>query len=199
MGFLLLLALTMMLLADPVSYRRGFLRLFPKFYRSRMNQILDRSHQCLQMWLSEILFRMTAIGILSFVSLSILDIPLALTQAILAALFAFIPNLGPILTVIPPFAIAILDNYWKAFAVILVYIAIGITTNKILTPLVIKKEQLSVLPLTSILGQVFFTNFFGLLGLVLALPLTIITRVWLQEILIQDILDRWQRLPGNKP
>ncbi len=182
----------MMLLADPLPYRQGFRRLFPNFYRPRIDAILDRSQQCLQIWLTETLFKMTAIGILSFFSLLILGIPLPLTQGILAGIFAFIPNIGPVLSVISPFAIALLDNYWKALAVLIIYGAIGIITNKLLTPLVFKKQQLSVLPLTSVLGQIFFTNLFGLVGLFLALPLTIIFRVWLQEILIEDILNQWQ-------
>ena len=196
---MLLLVLTMMLLAEPEPYRRGFRRLFPKFYRPRIDQILDRSHQCLQMWLRETLFRMTVIGTLSFLGLSTLEIPLALTQAILAAIFTFIPNIGIILSVIPPLAIALLDCYWKAIGVLIIYCAIGIITNYILTPLIIKQKQLSVLPLTSVLGQVFFYNFFGLIGLFLALPLTIIARVWLQEILIEDILNQWKLSRQNQP
>ncbi len=185
----------MMLLADPVPYRRGFVRLFPKFYRSRIDEILDRSHQYLQMWLQVTLFRMTSIGTLCFLGLSVLTIPLALTQAILAAIFTFIPNIGIILSIIPPLAIALLDNSWKAIGVIIIYCEIAILTNHILSPAIFKQKQLSVLPLTSVLGQVFFTNFFGIMGLFLALPLTIISRVWLQEILIEDILNQWKISP----
>ena len=41
----------------------------------------------------------------------------------------------------------------------------------------------------------FFVTFFGFLGLFLALPLTVVAKIWLQEVLIKDVLDKW----GNTP
>jgi predicted PurR-regulated permease PerM len=43
-----------------------------------------------------------------------------------------------------------------------------------------------------LLAQVFFVSVFGLFGLWLAVPLTLVGQVLVQEILIKDILDRWQ-------
>ncbi len=51
------------------------------------------------------------------------------------------------------------------------------------------------MPAVTLMSQVFFTTFFGFLGLLLALPLTVVGQVWLQEILVKDILDKWH-LPG---
>jgi hypothetical protein len=52
-------------------------------------------------------------------------------------------------------------------------------------------QQVSLLPAVTLMSQVFFATFFGFLGLVLALPLTVVGQVWLQEILIKDVLDLW--------
>lgn len=38
-----------------------------------------------------------------------------------------------------------------------------------------------------------FASFLGLLGLFLVVPLTIISQILLEEILIKDIFDHWQR------
>jgi predicted PurR-regulated permease PerM len=195
LNFLLVLVLTLMILADPTPYRRGFVRLFPSFYRRRVDKILLECEEALQGWLSGILFNMAVITVLSFAGLMILGIPLALSQALLAGLLTFIPNIGPTLSVIPPIAIALLEDPWKALAVLILYIIIQQIESNLLTPLVMA-QQVSLLPAVTLLAQVFFATFFGFLGLLLALPLTVVGQVWLKEVLLEDILDNWGKPKG---
>ena len=191
LSILLLLVLTLMLLADPHSYRQGFIRLFPSFYRRRVDEILYLCDEALQGWLIGILFNMAIIAILSFIGLSILRIPLALAQAVLAGILTFIPNLGPALSVISPMTIALIEAPWKSLIVLILYIGIQQLEGNLLTPLVMA-QQVSLLPVVTLLAQVFFTTFFGFLGLFLALPLTVVGQVWFKEVVIKDVLDRWQ-------
>lgn len=188
---LLLFVLSLMLLVDPVPYRRGFIRLFPAFYRKRVNEILDLCAHSLQGWLVGILFNMLVITTLSFIGLLALRIPLALAQAMLAGALTFIPNVGPTLSVLFPVGIALLDEPWKALAVLIIYIIIQQVESNILTPFVMS-QQVSLLPAITLLSQIFFATFFGFLGLLLALPLTVVGQVWIKEVLMKDILDRWQ-------
>lgn len=188
--FLLVIVLTLMLLADPTPYRRNFIRLFPSFYRHRVDEILNQCEVALRGWLAGILFNMGVIASLSFVGLLVLKVPLALAQAALAGLFTFIPNIGPALSVIPPMAIALLEAPWKTFAVLILYILIQQVESHLLTPLVMA-QQVSLLPVVTLLSQVFFATFFGFLGLLLALPLTVVGQVWLKEVIVKDILDQW--------
>ncbi|MEO8891585.1 MAG: AI-2E family transporter, partial [Coleofasciculaceae cyanobacterium] len=51
----LVLILTLMLLADPTPYRKSFIRLFPSFYRRRVDTILDKCEVALRGWLVGIL------------------------------------------------------------------------------------------------------------------------------------------------
>lgn len=194
---LFLLAITLMLLADPTPYRQGFRRLFPAFYRKRVDRILDLCGEALQGWLVGILFNMVIIAVLSFVGLSILRIPLALSQALLAGMLTFIPNVGPTLSVLLPMAIALLEAPWKSIAVLILYIIIQQVESNILTPIVMA-QQVSLLPAVTLLSQVFFATFFGFLGLFLALPLTVVGQVWFKEVIIKDVLDRWNA-PNRKP
>lgn len=195
--FLLVIILTLMLLANPEAYRKSFIRLFPAFYRRRVDYILDECTIALRAWLIGILFNMCVIALLSFVGLLILRIPLALAQAALAGLFTFIPNIGPTLSVIPPIAIALLENPWKSLAVLILYIIIQQVESNLLTPYVMA-QQVSLLPAITLLAQVFFATFFGSLGLLLALPLTVVGQVWLKEVIIIDILDRWHSSTENQ-
>ncbi|MBR8828674.1 MAG: AI-2E family transporter [Gomphosphaeria aponina SAG 52.96 = DSM 107014] len=191
LSLLLLFALTLMLLVDPTPYRQGFLRLFPAFYRRRVDEILLLCDRSLQGWLRGIFFNMIIVAFLSFICLLILGIPLALAQALLTGIFTFIPNLGPALSVVSPMAIAFLEQPWKAFAVLILYIVIQQLEGYVLTPLVMGK-QTALLPGITLLVQILLASFFGFLGLFLALPLTIIGQVLLTEVLIKDILDQYQ-------
>jgi len=194
---LLVIVLTLMLLANPEAYRKSFIRLFPSFYRRRVDEILNKCKVALQGWLVGILFNMFVIASLSFVGLLILRIPLALAQAALAGILTFIPNIGPGLSVVPPMAIALLESPWKSLAVLILYILIQQVESNLLTPYVMA-QQVSLLPAVTLMAQVFFATFFGFLGLLLALPLTVVAQVWLKEVIIKDILDQWHQHHENK-
>ncbi len=196
-NLLLVIILTLMLLADPTPYRKSFIRLFPAFYRRRVDEILKKCEVALRGWLIGILFNMFVITSLSFLGLLILRVPLALAQAALAGIMTFIPNVGSVVSVIPPMAIGLLDAPWKAIAVLILYILIQQVETNLLTPYVMA-QQVSLLPAVTLMAQVFFATFFGFLGLLLALPLTVVGQVWLKEVVVKDILDRWHYHSENK-
>lgn len=198
LGILLLLAITLMLLADPMTYRQGFKRLFPAFYRRRVEEILNLCTEGLEGWLVGILFNMVVIAILSFTVLLLLGIPLALSQAMLAGVMTFIPNLGPTLSVISPMAIALIEAPWKALAVLVLYIIIQQIESNVLTPIVMA-QQVALLPAITLLSQLFFATFFGFLGLFLSLPLTVVAQIWFKEVIVKDVLDNWNySFAGNQ-
>ncbi|MDY6783571.1 MAG: AI-2E family transporter [Cyanobacteriota bacterium] len=189
---LLVLVLTLMILANPTPYRQGLIRLFPSFYRRRADEILQQCDRALSGWLAGIMFNMAVIGVFSFIGLLLLGIPLAFSQAVLAAFFTLIPNIGPALSVIPPVAIAFLEDPWKPVAVLLLYIGIQQLEGNVLTPLVMAR-QVSLLPAITLTSQLIFASVFGFLGLFLALPLTVIGQVLVGEIIVVDVLDPWKK------
>ena len=191
-NILLVVVVTIMLLTNPRSYIRLFLAFFPAFYRRRAAYILKKCGVALVGWTKGILFNMLVITILSWLGLSILKVPLPLANALLAGLLTFIPNLGPVLSCIPPIILALLDAPWKALAVVILYFLIQQIESNILTPLVMR-QQVSLLPAITLLAQAAFAVFFGFIGLFLALPLTVIAQVWIDEVLIKDILSGWGR------
>ncbi|NJN71416.1 MAG: AI-2E family transporter [Limnothrix sp. RL_2_0] len=193
LNLLLLIVLTLMFVANPEPYRKGLIRLFPSFYRRRIDEILTRCDEDLKGWVAGIMFNMLCIGVLSYIGLSLLGLSLALPQAILAGLLTFIPNIGPALSVVPPIMIALLEDPWKVWAVIILYFAIQQIEGNLLTPWVMAR-QVALLPAVTLLAQVLFAVSLqlGFLGLFLALPLTVIAQVLVREILIKDILDPWR-------
>lgn len=193
---LLLLVLSLMLLVDPHPYRQSFIRLFPSFYRSRIDEILLLCEKSLENWLIGTLFSMAAIALLSFIGLLILRVPVALALALFTGLLAFVPNIGPLLSVIAPMAIALLDSPWKSLAVLILYLFIQQLEGQIIAPKILGK-QVNILPGIILLSQLFLGSFFGFLGLLLAFPLSVVGRVLLKEILVKDILDKMQLSPHS--
>jgi predicted PurR-regulated permease PerM len=187
---LLVLVLTGMLLADPQAYRRLFIRLFPSFYRFRIDGILDKCELSLEGWITGAFIAMSVVGISSVIGLSFLGVKAALALGVLAGFLNLIPNLGPTLSVIPAMAIALLDNPWKPLLVLLLYFVIQQIDANFVTPTVMA-HRVSLLPAVTLISQLFFVTFFGFLGLFLALPLTVVAKIWLQEVLIKDVLDQW--------
>ena len=197
LNLLFMVILTMMLLAQPTAYRRAFIALFPSFYRRRVDGILAECEVSLGKWVGGAILSMVVVAVLSLIGLLSLGIPLALAQAILAGLLNFVPNLGPTISVIIPVAIALLDEPWKAVAIFVIYFLIQQFESSLLTPYIMA-QQVSLLPAITLIAQVFFTTFFGFMGLLLALPLTVVAKVWINAVLIEDILDRWKYLRGDR-
>jgi predicted PurR-regulated permease PerM len=191
---LLLLALTLMILVDPLPYKQGFIRLFPNFYRSRINTILNQAKIEIEEWLADTVIKIISVIILTFFCLLILQIPLVSAQALLAGILAFIPYIGPSISVIFPMAITFIYSSWIPWLILILYIAIYQITERIIIPK-LRKNRVILISANVIIGEVIFANFLGLLGLFLALPLIIISQILIKEILIKDIFDHWQIKP----
>lgn len=191
LSLLLFLAVTIMLLLDPLQYRRVLVLAFPAFYRRRADEILDKCELSLVGWIRGTLLAMLVIAIVSYIGLLILGVPLPLVNALIAGLLEFIPNIGPTLSIVPPTLLALLDAPWKAGAVIVLYLLIQQFESLILVPLVMKHEA-SLLPLFTVLAVVVFALLFGFLGLFLAIPLLVVLQIWIEEVLVKDVLNKWQ-------
>ncbi|MGF1492763.1 MAG: AI-2E family transporter [Microcoleaceae cyanobacterium] len=188
---LLVLVLTLMFLANPLSYRRLIVRLFPSFYRRRANEVFSKCVVSLLLWMGGIVINSLFISILCAMSLIALGIPFVYAHALLAGVFNFIPNVGPAASVVFPVSVAVLEAPWKALAVIAAYILIQNLESYWFSPMVMQK-QISLLPAATLIAQIFFARFFGFAGLVLALPLAVIMKTWVEEAIMEDILDRWK-------
>ncbi|MGD1863655.1 MAG: AI-2E family transporter [Phormidesmis sp.] len=187
--------LALMMLTNPDAYLNGILLLFPSFYRQRAKEIFGKCEVALGNWLGGIIISSIFIFGFSFVGLLILGIDLAFAHALLAGILNFIPNLGPTLSMVFPVVVALLsDEPWKAIAVVGLYIVLQQIESYAVTPTVMA-HQVSLLPAFTLIAQIFFASIFGFLGLLLALPLTVVAKTWIQELLIRDVLDHWHLSP----
>ena len=185
---LLVAVLTIMFLGEPLAYRNLLLQLFPSSYRGRGKEIISQSEVALLAWLKGVSINSLFVAIGCGVGLLLLRIPFVFAHAILAGVFNFIPNLGPILSAVFPLAVALLNSPGKALAVLLLYVIVQNLESYWFSPLVMKK-QVNLLPAVTLIAQIFFATFLGILGLILALPLTVVVKTWAKEVLIEDFLD----------
>lgn len=186
---LLIFVLTLMFLAEPLAYRNLLLQLLPSSYRKRAREIISMSEASLLAWLRGVAIQSLFVAILCALGLLFLRIPFVFANTILAGIFNFIPNIGPTLSAIFPIAIALLSSPGQAIAVLVWYTIVQQVETYWLGPMVMKK-QVDLLPAATLIIQIFFTTFFGFLGLVLALPLSVVIKTWVQEALIKDVLNK---------
>jgi predicted PurR-regulated permease PerM len=69
LNLLFMVILTIMLLAQPMAYRRAFIALFPNFYRRRIDGILTECEISLGKWFGGALLSMVVVAILSSIGL----------------------------------------------------------------------------------------------------------------------------------
>lgn len=186
---LLVTVLTLMLLAEPNAYRQLMLRLFPTSYRKRADEIFSKCEIALVQVFGAILLKSLFVALLSFVGLLVLGVDFAFTHAFIAGLFNFIPNIGPLLSTVFPLSVALLDSVGQSIAVIVLYIIIQNVETYLFSPILLKK-QVSLLPAAALIAQLFFALFLGPLGLLLAIPLTVIAKIWIEEAWLKDIIDK---------
>ena len=189
---LFVVVLTLMFLVNPLAYRRLFIILFPSFYRRRADEILTKCEKALLGWMAGVCINSAFVAVTCALGLSLLQVPFVFAHALLAGVFNFVPNIGPFASAIFPIAVALIESPWKALAVTVLYVIVQNLESYWFSPMVMHK-QVSLLPAATLTAQLFFTKFLGFLGLVLALPLAVVVKTWVEEAFVKDVLDHWQR------
>lgn len=196
-NFSLVILLAIYLASEPRMHLRGFAKLFPVSKRHRLSQILSAIGENLRWWLIGKACSMLFIGIVTWIGLYLLGVPLSLTLGLITGLLAFIPNFGPILSAVPAILLGFIDSPIKALYVTLLYIGVQLVESNLVTPL-IERKTVELPPALTILAQLALGVLIGGLGLVLATPLLAVVMVLVQMIYIEDILgDRATNLKNE--
>jgi len=186
------IAVALMVAAQPQAYREVVVLLVPSFYRRRFRSVLQLCGEALSAWMVGVLISSLCVGVLAAIGLSLLGVKLVAANALLAGLLNVIPNVGPTLSTVFPMSVALLESPWKSVAVLLLYVAVQNLESYVITPSVMH-HQLRLLPGLTLSAQLLFTVVFGPLGLLMALPLAVCLQVLVREVLIHDVLDPWKR------
>ncbi|WP_159716091.1 AI-2E family transporter [Geminicoccus flavidas] len=184
------------LAADPDVYRRGIVRLIPIRGRGRAREILELIGHRLEGWLVGAMIDMALVGSLTWLGLWFLDIPMALTLALFAALMTFVPNIGPVLGFVPILLVALGQGTGTLLAAFALYIAVQTVESYLVTPLV-QQRAIALPPVLIFFAQIILGLVFGLWGLALAMPLTAAISVLIEELYIKDGLEGGSLQPAR--
>ncbi|MCC6142470.1 MAG: AI-2E family transporter [Candidatus Hydrogenedentes bacterium] len=172
---------------DPSLYESGVVKLLPQHRRGRVHEVLGKVRSTLIRWMIGRIISMSVIGVLTAIGLWLLGVPMAVTLGILAAILTFIPNIGPILAAIPQILLALNVDTNTALYVLIFNIALQGVESYLLTPMV-QRYEVSLPPALTILAQLLMAVLFGVIGIMMAAPLTAAIMVVVQLLYIHDRL-----------
>ncbi|MBI1248055.1 AI-2E family transporter [bacterium] len=109
----------------------------------------------------------------------IFGVPLAAVFALLAFLFNFIPNIGPIIACILPLPLILFDPDmapWKMTLVIVLSSTVQVVSGNVIEPRMMG-DSFDVHPIAILLALMFWSLIWGLIGMFLAVPMTAVMKI----------------------
>lgn len=130
-----------------------------------------------------------AFGLFAFITMLILGVPEALLLGVLAAVFDAVPIVGVPVATIPAILLALTVSWQTAAIVVVLYVVYQQFENYVMVPRVFG-NTLQVSALSILVGVLIGGQLLGVIGIILALPLTatipVLERVW-NEPLPEDV------------
>lgn len=172
--------LTLYFVLDEDGIRKFFISLFPLRQKIRITNIASKIGLKLGGWLRGQIILGFVVGIIVYIGLTLMQIPYALTLGILAGILEIIPIIGPIFSAIPAILIAFTISPTTALMVTVFYILVQELENKLLVPKVMQ-HAVGLNPVTIIIIILIGAKLMGILGILLAVPITSVAYVILEE------------------
>jgi len=159
--------------------------LTPKKHTEKTIQLLKKIQDKVGGWVRGELILILIIGVLSYIGLIILGVNYALLLALIAGLTELIPYIGPWIGAVPAILIGFTQSPGKAIMVIILYIIIQQLENALIVPKVMNKS-VGLHPIIVIIVIIIGMNWFGILGALIAVPVTAMIQIIASEYLEFD-------------
>jgi predicted PurR-regulated permease PerM len=177
-GYLILPAWLFFVLKDRPKLKKALDASLPPAWRMDTWAIVGIVHEVFGKWIRGQIILGGVVGIGSFIGLTILGFVVdpifgrfAVLLAIIAGLGELIPIIGPIISAIPAVLLGLTAGPGPAIAALLLYLGIQLVENNFLVPK-IQSDAIDLHPSMVIAALVIGGAIFGLLGAILALPVT---------------------------
>lgn len=157
-------------LTERATIRRAVTLLFRLEQRTRVQHLWDEVEAKLGDWLRGQLLLMVVIGTAATVAYGLMGLSFWLLLGVIAGLTEAIPNVGPILGAVPAVLVALTQDWKLAVAVVIFVTVLQLTENAILVPRIMK-GAVGLSPLTVILAILAGSEFRGVAGALLAVPI----------------------------
>ena len=177
---LLVLVLGVYFAIEPQLYQRGVAWMLPRDQRPFFEDTAKQMGTALRRLLYGRLLGMMAEGVATWLLLLAYGVPSAVLLGLITGLLAFLPNLGAPISGAIMVLVGFSGGVDMGIYTIIVYLIVQTVDGYIIVPMIARRTV--DLPPALVLGaQLIMGVLFGILGLVLADPLVVMIKVWLQR------------------
>ncbi|MBA5629170.1 AI-2E family transporter [Moheibacter lacus] len=159
-------------------FKEFFFRIFVSKPKKEIEEVIRKIYDVLRNYLVGLITVMGIVAILNTIGLTILGIEHAVFFGVLAAMLTIFPYVGIFIGSLIPalFALATKDSAWYAGGVILWFQLVQTLEGNFITPKIVGGKA-SLNPLVSLLSFFLGGMLFGILGMILALPILAMLKV----------------------
>lgn len=175
---LILIFLVFYLVQDLEKVRENITLLFPQIYKENVVHLLSTIDEKVGAYIRGTLLKCLFVGLLTWLGLQMLNMPFALLLGITAGLFNIILYIGPVAATIPALLLSIMPGTPSFILVLLLYVVVQVLDALLFTPIFLGKAT-DLSPLTVIIIVLIGGQLMGLLGIILAIPITATFKVLL--------------------
>ncbi|MBQ3475349.1 MAG: AI-2E family transporter [Bacilli bacterium] len=147
----------------------------PKKYRKDVHYLLSTISEQIFSFVKGTGFVALLVFIVSAVCFGCAGLRAAIFFALWNAITNIIPYIGPYIGGIPIVAVAFATDYKLGIIILIIVLAIQLIESYILSPIVMSKTM-KLHPVTIIISLLIFDYFFGIIGMLIATPLTAIIK-----------------------
>ena len=165
------------------------LSLWPENRQRRLDHLVNEMSNAMGGYVRGVIISGVIIGIFTYVGMRLIGIDYPLVLSVLAGVFEIIPILGPIITGVFIVALALLQSPAKALIALIFVTALQQTEGHVVFPNIMGR-QTDMSPLLSIVAFVAGSAVGGLLGALVAIPLTAALHVLVMQ-LVAPMIRQW--------
>jgi predicted PurR-regulated permease PerM len=167
---------------DWENIKARLLSLFSAKLRDEIEETIFEIEVSISQWIKGQAFLMLVVGLASFAGFSAIGVEYALALAVIAGLLEVVPMIGPVITAILASAITFTQSPVKGVMVVIMCVIIQQLENNVLVPRIMQKVS-GFSPLVILIAVITFTNFFGIVGTVVAVPCVMVGYVIVKRVL----------------
>ncbi|MBU0535150.1 AI-2E family transporter [Patescibacteria group bacterium] len=181
-AFISLIIISIYMSLDWLNIKKNFIGIFPDKMEETVEETFEEIEKSVGAWVRGELLLMLVIGLASFVGLAILGIKYFVALAIVAGIAEAIPMIGPVISGILAGIVGFTESPIKGIGVVVLFILIQQLENNILVPKVMGRVS-GFRPLMVLIALLVGSHFFGIVGAICAMPVTMIGTIILKRYL----------------
>ncbi len=177
--------ITFFLLRDYRSARNRLMGFLPNQQFELGWLVYYRVTRQLQRYVSGVVIQSAIMAVVSSIGFSLVGLDMAILFGCLTGLLNIIPYIGAVIAALLPCAVVLTSGVvdaWQIFGIVAVVLFAQLVDNVVVIPAVIA-NSIGLHPLIVLLGVIIFGSFFGMLGMLLAVPLMAVAKIFLLALL----------------